>query len=545
MDLAKIEDKRSSLQEEIDNRKAGDERNEQGQYATPFELSSELMAFARTLLPSTVEAVDFIEPGAGTGAFLSGLFATFSEDEINRALGIEKDFSYARPAQELWGKLGVEIKQSDFTESNPPVSEEDRFDLLVTNPPYVRHHHLSKSKKNSLIKKSAEILGKKPSGYTGLYCYFIYLAHNWLRSGGVAGWLVPAEFMEVGYGDYLKRYLLEEVTLLRIHRYMEKDLQFDDALVSSCVVWYRKERPSPNHTVELTFGGTHTAPERRIEEPTTVLRSLRKWNLLSFESTNTHDHITISDAFRTKRGLATGKNSYFILEKSEAAKYNLPDQFLTPILPSPRYLKNPIIEAENDGSPAIDKKLVLIDCDVQQKEVRANYPTLWAYLEKGKAEGVHEGYLCRNRKVWYYQEKRPPAPFLCQYMSRKDLKSGNPFNFYLNRSEATASNNIILLYPRSFLRKAIQEHSELAEKILALLSNISGEVLRQNGRVYGGGLHKFEPRELGDLPVPGLRELLEEYSELPLYSEDAPTLFQQTQVVNESTGIGSRSPEEV
>jgi hypothetical protein len=42
--------------------------------------------------------------------------------------------------------------------------------------------------------------------------------------------LIPSEFMDVNYGAAVKRYLLNKVTLLHIHRFDPHDVQFGDAL---------------------------------------------------------------------------------------------------------------------------------------------------------------------------------------------------------------------------------------------------------------------------------------------------------------------------
>lgn len=60
-----------------------------------------------------------------------------------------------------------------------------------------------------------------------------------MSEDGIAGWLIPSEFMDVNYGKALKAYLLREVTLLHIHRFEPNNVQFDDALVSSAVVWFK------------------------------------------------------------------------------------------------------------------------------------------------------------------------------------------------------------------------------------------------------------------------------------------------------------------
>ena len=49
---------------------------------------------------------------------------------------------------------------------------------------------------------------------------------------GLACWVIPAEFMDVNYGREIKEYLLDRVTLIRVHRFDANDLQFDNALVS-------------------------------------------------------------------------------------------------------------------------------------------------------------------------------------------------------------------------------------------------------------------------------------------------------------------------
>ena len=98
------------------------------------------------------------------------------------------------------------------------------------------------------------------SGLSGLYCYFIALAHGWMSEGGIAGWLVPSEFMDVNYGRALKDYLLNEVTLLYVHRFDPNDVQFDDALVSSAVIWLRNAKPPIDHAVTFSYGGTMQRP---------------------------------------------------------------------------------------------------------------------------------------------------------------------------------------------------------------------------------------------------------------------------------------------
>jgi hypothetical protein len=61
----------------------------------------------------------------------------------------------------------------------------------------VRHHDLDQENKVRLKMIASAIAGTEASGLTGLYCYFMILAHEWLADGGIGIWLVPSEFMDV------------------------------------------------------------------------------------------------------------------------------------------------------------------------------------------------------------------------------------------------------------------------------------------------------------------------------------------------------------
>ncbi|MHC5731479.1 MAG: SAM-dependent DNA methyltransferase, partial [Nostoc sp.] len=119
------------------------------------------------------------------------------------------------------------------------------------------------------------------------------------------------------------------------------------------------------------------------------------------------------------------------------------------------------------------------------------------YLQMGVENGISDRYLCRHRSPWYSQENRPPSPFLCTYMGRQDTKRGRPFRFILNNSQATATNVYLMLYPKPVLTQALSQNPEKIKQVWQALNEISDEMLMGEGRVYGGGLYKLEPKELG------------------------------------------------
>lgn len=498
------EQERLALQVSLDAEKTQAERNRLGQFATPTALAEDILRYAATLLPPATR-VRFLDPAIGTGSFYSGLLKVFPKKRIAEALGFEIDLHYGRPAAQLWTDTGLALELADFTHAEPSP----RFNVLICNPPYVRHHHMPNGEKTRLQFRTQQASGMKLSGLAGLYCHFLGLSHAWMAEGGVAGWLIPSEFMDVNYGQAVKRYLLDHVTLLHIHRFDPNDVQFADALVSSAVVWFKNSPPPPNHEVRFTFGGTLSEPHVTRHVRARALAHEPKWTRFPASDVRVHNSIpTLSDFFQIKRGLATGDNGYFILTEEEIAARGLPMECFTPVLPSPRYLQQDEIKPRKDGTPDIERRLFLLHTKLSEDAIRRRFPALAGYLDEGKTKGLHERYLCKHRSLWYGQENRPPAPIVCTYLGRGDAKSGRPFRFIFNHSRATVANVYLALYPTRFLACELDKDPSLLRKIWIALNELPPDMLLGEGRVYGGGLHKLEPRELSNVPATFIQDLL-------------------------------------
>lgn len=496
-----IEAHRQTEQVRLDSLKSAAERNKWGQFATPFELALRLARYAHQVQGQ--RSIRFLDPAIGTGAFFSALSRTVPAKAIEAAAGVELDPPFAEVAEKLWSTHGLQVIRGDFTKQKPPKQP---FNLVLTNPPYVRHHHLDGSEKDRLKAQLAHSLHLEISGLAGLYCYFLLLCHDWMEEQGLALWLIPSEFMDVNYGTTLRRYLTERVTLLHIHRFCPTDVQFTDALVSSAVVVFRKSPPPSGHRTRFSFAGPIERPQQEAFIPLDVLRHSRKWTQFPGRTrVEGRSELTLGDIFFIKRGLATGSNSYFILNPEQVREWGIPQQFLKPILPGPRYLSTDIIEAQPNGEPAVSPRVYLLDCNEPEEKIRKRWPRFYEYLQKGHKEEIAESYLASHRAPWYSQEQRPPAPFLCTYMGR--TRNGkHPFRFIWNRSQATAHNVYLLLYPKGPLLAALKDHPELEERVFNALQRITPSQLVSEGRVYGGGLHKVEPKELAQIPA---REVLD------------------------------------
>lgn len=480
-DLKKCEILRSELNQTIDAEK--NDRNAHGQFATPNELAKAIVRETAILL-NGLEKLDVLEPACGSGSFVSAVLSSLPNAQV---FGVERDADYYGAAERCFGDKS-KLFCADYLSWEPG----QKFDLIITNPPYVRHHMLDRELKHR-FRNVCKDKGIVFSGLSDLYCYFLIKAMDDLRDGGMACWLIPEEFLSVKYGIAVKSHLLGNYSIPRIHCFASEDTKFEDALVSSCVVWVKKAKSGDDARTHFTYG-----PD--IEHPTAThfltkseLLKRNKWGVQQNERGETQ----FKDFFRIKRGIATGANDFFILNPKKAAELGLPTLFLTPILPSARYVKVDHIVGDQNGNPINLDFQYLLDCSENEIDVMNKYPNLWAYLQTG-AHLKDESYICKHRKVWYWQDKRNPPLFFLTYMGRGG-KDKAPFRFILNESNAIANNSFLLLYPTDVLAQKLATGELTVDVLLRILNSISPEVLVSGGRQYGGGLKKIEPKELGEI----------------------------------------------
>ena len=492
MTLKEKENVRLDLQTAIDANKTLDERRRMGQFATPGALAS---AIVRETVPylKGMGRLTALEPSMGTGAFVSAMLSVLGKRLVKvRACELDDDFYAA--AVKLWGNSKCDIQKGDFTAAKP----ERVADVVFANPPYVRHHALGPERKRHLQSLVLRRVGLRISGLAGLYCHFLLLSRAWMREGAVGAWLIPSEWMSVNYGEVLRTFFTRCVKLLRVHRFDTEDVRFDDALVSSCVVWFAN-LPPDGEDVLFTGGRDIERPATRRTFRLDELRRNAKWP--PCPRCSSESGLRLGDCFEIRRGIATGDNNFFVLDEESARAKCIPGDFLKPILPSPRHLKVEHVTADDLGIPANADRRFLLDCTGYEME-ELPMPVR-AYLESGIAETSHRN-LCASRNVWYAQEQREPAPILCSYMGRGSGAGSPPVRFILNDSRAIATNSFLMLYPKGFLAEYLGDDGERREELWNMLLEISADEITQAGRSYGGGLQKIEPKELGNVPCRAL-----------------------------------------
>ncbi|SDX57729.1 hypothetical protein SAMN05660209_00750 [Geodermatophilus africanus] len=180
----------------------------------------------------------------------------------------------------------------------------------------------------------------------------------------------------------------------------------------------------------------------------------------------------------------TGANAIWVLAQAGA----LPDSVLFPSVTKARELfaAGPVL-ADGKGLKLVVDIPADLDC-LESDERKA----VEVFIKKAKQAGADKGYIASHRRAWWSVGLKGPAPILATYMARQAPA------FVINAVDARHINIAHGLYPRQ----------ELDAHVLSrLAAALRTGVMLSQGRVYAGGLTKFEPKEMERLMVPDLSML--------------------------------------
>lgn len=189
-----------------------------------------------------------------------------------------------------------------------------------------------------------------------------------------------------------------------------------------------------------------------------------------------------------RRGIATGANGFFLLSKDQLSALGISRERCLPCVGRANDVPKLIYRTSDfNAGVAEGGKLFLLNLadPLSTAEMR--------YVQIGESEGLTARYILANRRPWYSMEQRPVAPIWAAVFGRGDLK------FVSNEAGVRSLTNFHCIYPSS--------PDKAFHRALVLCLNASSvrEASKLHGRIYGGGLNKFEPNDLKAIQVPDLR----------------------------------------
>ncbi|MGH2458082.1 MAG: class I SAM-dependent methyltransferase [Chloroflexota bacterium] len=457
-------------------------RRHQGAIYTPASLVGPMLDWVLERNPDRL-----VDPGCGSGRFAAGAIRHRSDLPV---VAVDLDPFATLLTRANLGVLGARsarVIQADYTTFDlPRITGRTAF---VGNPPYVRHHDLSAGAKAWVV-AAGRRLGYTVSTLAGLHVYFYLATALNARPGDVGCFVTSAEWLDVNYGTIVRRLFVDGLGGQSLHLVNPRAVPFADAMTTAVIAGFVVGTPSER--VHLRFVA---APSdlgdlndgREVDRAR--LGSVQRWTQMITDRSRDdpgEPFVPLDKIARVHRGIVTGANDFFILTRESAGELGLLAWCRPAITHAEEILRsNGLVR---DGA---ERRLLL---DVPADVDRRAHPELDEYLRRGEQPRgdqppISHRYITSHRRPWWFLGRTHPPPIVVSYMARQAPA------FALNPDGLAIINIAHGIYPNEDLSAR-----ELAS--LTAILNRSRQSFRGSGRVYHGGLEKYEPREMEALRIP-------------------------------------------
>lgn len=443
-----------------------------GQFFTPEILSDFMIR-----LTYSNHVTSFLDPAVGKGIFLKSLEKR-NPTITKVAYDVDPEMIAACQRQ----SFRAQLLQQDYL-----LSDSIRlYDMIVCNPPYHKFQEIKNRK--LLIDRFKKLYNVSLSGYTNLYIYFLIKSINELTPHGKCCYIVPAEFLNAGYGRNVKEYLLKKGMLSKIIRFDNQLNIFEEAITTSCIIVLENKRHTHVEFLNISDMNQLENPQKLNcvnKKAYSELNPRAKW-LQYFQQNNILQYtnlIPFHQIAQVKRGIATGNNDFFVLKQKDIFLHNLTKGACIPCACKACDIKKPIFNKDSLRELINDnKKIFLFD----GTKAKTNFD--YEYIRQGEKKGYNKGFLTSHRYPWYSIENKQAFPIWISVFSRNGLK--------IIRNESLIK-NLTTFHGVSF-HNSCYTPEDINVLFSYLLTPLAQKILYMNKREYGDGLDKFEPNDLND-----------------------------------------------
>lgn len=439
------------------------------------------------------------DPAVGTGVFFRAAKVIASEKGLTvRFAGMEIDPSVLSQSLE-YGLTQDDIalvKIGDFV-LQPTKA---KFQAIVANPPYIRHHRLDQEKKVQLKELAIQIVGRQLDGRAGLHIYFLIRALSLLQENGRLAFIMPADTCEGKFASDLWAWITSNFALDAVITFSPEATPFPNVDTNPLIffirnaspnaqfLWVKCYRPATDALKTWVRSGFRDVAEHDLFVIVRDLKECLSRGLSREPFPDCGTKYVLGDFVRVMRGIATGANDFFFMTVEKARALGIPEEYFikaigrTRDVPGDEITHEIIERLEHQGMPTLLLTLSSDDGEAFPDSVRR-------YLQEGESLGLPKRPLIAQRKPWYKMEARVPPPFLFAYLGRRNSR------FIRNTAGVVPLTSFLCVYPKDNR----EEHLEQIWKILNHPDTLAN--LSKIGKTYGDGAIKVEPRVLEKLPI--------------------------------------------
>jgi len=475
-------------------------KNKYGQYFTPKVVADFMLGLADISANSKI-----LEPSCGEGVFLETLqqkgYKNLTAYEIDQDLATEFPF----------------VRYESFVSANI----EDKFDLIVGNPPYIRWKNLEDELKQEL---SLNPIWNK---YFNSLCDYLYIfilkSIELLNENGQLIFICPEYWMNTTHSVTLRNYMVQHGYFEEIYHFNETPI-FDKVTVSIVIFKFVKSKQKSEKIKVAKFYANQKLTSETLEnlqnqvpfkdaeylqvsqfKPNerwllqsdevreelqileTVCKKQNPTSLLSFFDEEKTEFHTIGEICDIGNGLVSGLDKAFQVNGHELNSAE----------------KNATINVvkAKDLTPFFAEsitKYIFINDGLEENEFQKTYPNYYLHFQKYKAD-LEKRYQY-NRKINYWEwvflrnfnlfskvDKRIFVP------CKERISNKNYFRFALVEGGVFPTQDVTAIFKKT-------ETKESIEYILAYLNQpIIFDWLKCNG-IVKGNIVEFSEKPIASIP---------------------------------------------
>lgn len=423
---------------------------------------------------------------------ISDHFTPFANDVLQKIYKLQTEFDDGRLVKNIEDVFLAAI-----------LKNEQKYDYVVGNPPYVRQEFVNS--KEDLEEDFPDVY----QGRADLYVYFMRRALDWIKEDGEYGYITSGKFTKTGYGKYLRAAMVSKGKISEILDFRGIDV-FEDATNDPMIITQDKDteemdvkisyrdpskdipqlldevRDDKDEDYMVSFTYPNAKLEDQIRTTTTNRDYISTFNILPEDVREVlekigSEGISLESVFDVYRGIRTGRNSVYVVEK---------DKFKSNVL-------KPVLRGTDvDGfiTQEYDSEIIYTDSNyVPDKESR-----LFAYLEKNK-DDLESRSQYSNRKdngedIEWYQIEQPLSPELFEKDKIIAQRITQDYRFSIDKNGFYTLETCTTLIPQ-------KENISLEAYVGLLNSSVMEFFAKADGKSLGEDGYELEKQFVERMPV--------------------------------------------
>lgn len=360
-----------------------------------------------------------------------------------------------------------EARAIDFLQLDPAST--GLFDAVLANPPFTRNHVIE-PKRRALLRERFGTLGA-----AGLWVHFLIHAMQFLVEGGRLAAVIPASALFSDYG----RYCLERISChfaeIELRELVDRPAWSNGAYERGALLFadgFELGASDPPIPERWSASGTPAPP---------LPISGGAFDQLAAQATSLGDIAGLSI------GAVTGNNRVFLLNEDDRQKQEISTNQLIPIVSRARHVPGLTINDKNllDLARAGEKTWLLAPTQLGEKG-----SGIRRQLAKISPRRRASTVWFKKRTPWWQVDYGPPCDAIFTYMNDRGPRLVLAFD------DVRCTNTLHCVRFLEHVNESLRRSA-----CLSLISTFGQLAAERLGRVYGGGLLKFELKEARSFPI--------------------------------------------